>query len=84
VKVPGSEPPFGDIWLKFTRAAEHLDALKASLLTIIEDDAHTAIKIELEPPDTWRAVLNLPGVERVDPEWSLFDRRDPVPTPVDP
>lgn len=72
MKVPGSDPPFGDIWLKFARAAEHLDALKASLLSIIEDDAHTAIKIELGPSDTWRAVVNLPGVERVDPEWSLL------------
>jgi len=64
---------FADIWLKFGRAADHFDTLKASLLAIIEDDVDTGIQIETDrDQSTWRAIVNLPGVKRIDPDWSLL------------
>lgn len=64
---------FLDIWRKIARAEEHLDALKASLLALIEGEADTGIKVETNADETeWKAVFNLPGDDRADPMWSIW------------
>jgi hypothetical protein len=70
VSVPPPLSGFDAIYLKVGRAVEHLETLKASLLTVIEGNIDTGILIEADA-DQWRAVVNLPDAERIDPRWSL-------------
>jgi hypothetical protein len=73
MSVPLNDPAFDGVWLKYDRAREHLKALKASLLAVIEGDANTGIQIKTDPNQTtWEAIVNLPGGPRINPMWNIW------------